>query len=107
MGWTFAWRTKKEIVQHLTESLGRNNDVLTVKVVHRVYYAAIRPKDGSPGVIFVALLRKDNGYGWGYKDMDETMGPVESSCPIGLLDLVPCPDNEYARRWRERVRQSA
>jgi hypothetical protein len=56
-------------------------------------------------LIALDLLRKDEGMGWGYKDIDETMGPVETSCPISYLDMVPCPDSEYARKWRERVRE--
>jgi hypothetical protein len=35
------------------------------------------------------------------------MGPVELSCPISYLDMVPCPDSEYARNWRTRVREKA
>jgi hypothetical protein len=42
--------------------------------------------------------------GWGYKDMDETMGPYYYSCPISYLDMVPCPDSENARKWRAEVR---
>jgi hypothetical protein len=55
--------------------------------------------------IALDLLRKGSeGMGWGYKDMDETSGPCEDSCPISYLDMVPCPDSEWARNWRVRVR---
>jgi hypothetical protein len=53
--------------------------------------------------IMVCLLRKDRGMGWGYKDMDESMGPVEVGCPLSYLDMAPCP-NEWGQKWRERVR---
>lgn len=44
---------------------------------------------------------------WAYKPLEETCGPAETSCPLRLLDMVPCPDSEWARAWRERVRADA
>jgi hypothetical protein len=35
------------------------------------------------------LLRSQKGFGWGYKDLDESMGPYFYSCPLKYLDLVP------------------
>ena len=32
------------------------------------------------------------------------MGPCESKCPLSYFDMVPCPDSDSARRWRERCR---
>jgi hypothetical protein len=58
-------------------------------------------------LIALDLLRKDEGMGWGYKDLTECAGPVETSCPISYLDMVPCPDSEWARNWREKVRERA
>jgi hypothetical protein len=63
-------------------------------------------------------LMKCSGGDWGYKDMEESMGPCEVSCPLGYLEMVPekkCPEKcegcakdscsgLWARRWRERVR---
>lgn len=50
--------------------------------------------------IMVCLLRKDRGYGWGYKDMSESMGPVEANCPLKFLAMAPVADEA----WRARVR---
>jgi hypothetical protein len=44
-------------------------------------------------------------YGWGYKSMDESMGPAYYTCPLSYLDMVPMPDSPYAREWREKVRE--
>jgi hypothetical protein len=41
---------------------------------------------------------------WGYKDLEETMGPHKVNCPLSYLDMVPEPDNEFARDWRIDVR---
>jgi hypothetical protein len=50
--------------------------------------------------IMVCLLRKDRGYGWGYKDMSESMGPNVADCPLKFLAMAPVADE----KWRERVR---
>jgi len=41
---------------------------------------------------------------WGYKDLEETCGPNKVSCPMSYLDMVPEPDNKFAREWRVDVR---
>lgn len=43
--------------------------------------------------------------GWGYKPMDETMGPHYWSCPLAYLDAATEPANEYAKEWRAKARQ--
>jgi len=35
------------------------------------------------------LLRYQRGFGWGYKDMEESMHPYYYSCPLSYLELVP------------------
>lgn len=41
------------------------------------------------------------GNGWGYKDLCESMGPVQVNCPLKFLDMVPA-DDPYG--WRDGVR---
>jgi len=64
--------------------------------------------DGSYVFGAVFLVRYDDGC-FGYKDMDETMGPAMAQAPLGLLaklsELVD-PDC-YAHRWREDCRKWA
>jgi len=61
---------------------------------------------------YVCLLdyRPKDHYNFGYKDMDEGMGPNESKCPGCILDILS-PVNElgygencvkYAQEWRNR-----
>jgi hypothetical protein len=47
------------------------------------------------------LLQYQTGYGWGYKDQCEEMGPYQYSCPLGYLAMVPVA----CETWREGVRQ--
>jgi hypothetical protein len=44
---------------------------------------------------------------WGYKDIDETMGPVELSCPESYLTMCTAPESDYAYQWRQRVYKKA
>ena len=46
------------------------------------------------------LLQRERGYGWGYKDMEESSGPYYYSCPLAYLGMVPVA----CEAWRERVR---
>ena len=64
--------------------------------------------DGSITFGAVFLTRYDEGC-WGYKDMDEAAGPVESRAPLSLLALLSKlkdPDS-YAHAWRQRCRDWA
>lgn len=49
------------------------------------------------------LLQNGGEDGWGVKSMEESCGPYHHSCPASYLDMVPCPDSEYARNWRKTV----
>lgn len=48
------------------------------------------------------LLRCDQGE-WGYKDMEESMGPYYFSCPLSYLNLVPIDQYGGNAEWREQV----
>ena len=52
------------------------------------------------------LAYKRDHFNFGYKDMDETMGPYECDCPERILDLLTDTDYETAGRWRETCREN-
>ncbi|MFC0160168.1 hypothetical protein CDZ97_26780 [Mameliella alba] len=65
-------------------------------------------EDGSITFAAIFLTRYDEGC-WGYKDMEESAGPVESRAPLSLLALLSDlkdPDS-YAHAWRQRCRDWA
>lgn len=105
MGWTYseAWPTATAMRDELRRGFGDRllGDATTNYGRH--YYAAIKPPDG-PATMFVALLDKDGKGWWGYKDMDESMGPYVHDCPLALLDKLGEPPNEWAAKWRDKVR---
>lgn len=89
--------------------------VLRSQVVDgRVYYAAVelaKPSEPRAIIALVCLVahnpRDPEGYIFGYKDMDEGMGPVESDCPEAILDLLTPTTRPYALEWRARCRANA
>lgn len=72
----------------------------------------LRPSRFLPPYISVPSPTIDNprdreGYIFGYKDMDETVGPNESDCPTAILDLLTPTEYPYAQAWRTRCRKNA
>ena len=113
MGWTVykaTHYTKKGTVDRKAECdkyrWGDEYELLKSAMVGATYYAAVRYKTTGQvfAAVFLTTIRKDF-YNFGYKDMDETMGPGEAKCPANILALLTEPDNEFALSWRERCRQ--
>lgn len=99
------------------ESENRVGKPVQLSKVNSVWYAAVKvlPKvgkqldhteflpDSDGGYTFAAIFLTTRSAGeWGYKDMDETMGPNESKAPRTLLrKLSPLVDRDsYAAKWR-------
>lgn len=119
MGWLFTrGATVKDIVKERLKggsyTSGRLAGCRQVLLDHAlvggnlwIAWGIVRP-DGTEVDRFIELdlIRSDREFGAGYKDMEESMGPVEVNCPLRLLDLVPEPkDSQYAKDWRGRVRE--
>ena len=91
---------------------GRTNGLRVLKSVWSgsAYYAAVEPFDisGTAGEAFavVCLVRWNpkarHSEHFGFKDMDESMGPCEARCPASVLSLLGKPRNDYAAEWRKR-----
>lgn len=124
MGWMFQYGkpadVKAEIERLCTwdsdRSLGRP---LKVMNYGSTYYAAVKATlldplatcsdfelDDTRSYVFGAIFLTQISNGdWGYKDMDEAMGPNASRCPKGVLNLLSPTTSENALRWRERCRR--
>lgn len=133
MGWLFytdrrirSYADEKAEIERLCAYQSDTRRTVLVKAckVGSTWYAALRLTnvDGSPvedatyvtdedgsitfGAVF--LTRYDDGC-WGYKDMEESAGPVESRAPLRLLSHLSelkDPDS-YAHAWRHRCRDWA
>jgi len=79
------------------------------------YYAALRTtsRETDKALTFALVVlvsykpREPDGYTLGWKDMDESMGPYITNCPVSILELLDPPVNENAKIWRETCRARA
>ena len=102
-----TWEQKDE-----TGNILATHRVLKSAMVGSTYYAAVtteragKPTEVRAAVFLTCGKVKHDGCIWGYKDMDETMGPNESKCPASILALLTPTDSKWANEWRERCRKN-
>jgi hypothetical protein len=106
MGWLFTQhQTRRELILRRTRD--QDCDDVTYRCLRHTavgnvlwtVWEVTRPGDEVRRYIGCDLMARDRGYGWGYKDLSESMGPCYYSCPLAYLDLVPPANPE----WREQV----
>lgn len=109
MGWLFGHYTRKSLVDHLC--YGNGVETLKRKFVGNNMWAVQRTKEG---ITFACLYLikgnprvTDDPCNWGYKYVDETMGPYQYDFPVSWLDLLSPTDSENAKAWRQAVRERA
>ena len=118
MGWLYSpeWPTKAAMIKHLTDPATFSGKATTIAkavrgntlwtVIEYTADGASYPKGTRAILCFLLGGDTKRGLGWGYKDMDESMGPADHSCPLKFLDMVPDPGG-YATEWRKEVRARA
>jgi len=79
----------------------KGNVLWTVREVIHKQATGNRIPDTAHRYIGCDLMACQRGFGWGYKDMDESVHPYYYTCPLSFLDMAPktCPD------WRALVRE--
>ena len=112
MGWLFGWRTRKDLVDHLLHG----KEVKTIKhiCVGNNLWTVQEGKNQEGETITIAVLyklqgpppnqKKEDRNAWGYKDIDETMGPYHIDFPASWLSLLSPINNPYALEWRKAVK---
>lgn len=101
MGWTyFKAPAGKRSVDILREELSSLTWLDAQQVGRTIYAAVTHPK--VVGAFALVVLIDRRGGQFGYKDIDESMGPYESECPARILNKLTADANEYAREWRKR-----
>lgn len=124
MGWTYPHGVnRQELIAQRVKSWERDTCEMLVKTeclkhcfrggqfsgVLWTVWKRTFTKDGEevqPEERFIGcdLLRCYGGE-WGYKDMEESMGPFYYSCPLLYLELVPIERFGGNARWREEVKE--
>ena len=103
MGWSFGWSSPSSLRAELNSQRGSLKIVKQSATCYgRHLWTLYEQPDGGR---FISLdLIERSGADWGYKSIDESMGPVEVDCPLAIIDAAGEPSGEYAPAWRERVR---
>lgn len=110
MGYTSS--TGKTRNQVIAEQCGPwetvHGDTVTALRTHRAgnedwFLYALYDHSGKEKDRFIGLTIWDGHY---HKEMEEAVGPYYYGCPVEWLDLVPCPETDWARAWREKVRNA-
>jgi hypothetical protein len=125
MGWLFkSGNTRRDIIEENTKGWERTNEdgtrIKSVCLAHcyrggvfsgvlwsvweRTFVKDDQQVEPTQRWIVCDLLRYQKDYGWGYKDMEESMHPYFYSCPLKYLDLVPIEQFGGHAEWRELVR---
>lgn len=103
MGWSFGWSSPSSLRAELNALRGSLTIVKQASTCYGRHLWTLYEKPDGGRFINLDLIQKSGG-DWGYKDIDEGMGPVECDCPLAFLDAASEPSNEYAKAWREKVR---
>ncbi len=125
MGWLFRnGCSRKEMIEERAKSWETTSGDMLVKSVclahcyrgnlysgvlwavwERTYAANKQTVRPTERWITCDLLRYQKDYGWGYKDLEESMHPYFYSCPISYLELVPIDQYGGHAEWRKLVRK--
>lgn len=94
------------------EETGDRCRVLKSAMVGSTWYGACeRTRPNQAPYVFAGVCLThvcSNEYcNFGFKDMDESMGPAERSCPTSVLNLLSPRDDEWALEWRAACRENA
>lgn len=107
MGWTY-WQSEPRSTDEVLRAEYGQHTILASACKGGVWYAALKPSGASYVTALVVLYERKGG-GFGYKPMDEGMGPNAADCPGSVLRLlspvsdlpIPAVCREWAQKWRE------
>jgi hypothetical protein len=116
VGWTFTHKDQglsiADFFREEFASDGGRGVVDCAVVGFRTAYIAYQMGDGVIAYVCLLSYKPNDYYSFGYKDMDERMGPCEDKCPERILrrltPLEPLPEGEentglaFAHAWRAR-----
>ena len=114
MGWLFTGLSRTELIAGLLQL--RGNEAARMETLRHadcdnVLWSVVRITALQDGVAhlkagqYLDFIRCDlldcDRYGWGYKTLEEAMGPCYYSCPLEFLDMTPV----QCQSWRDQVRR--
>jgi hypothetical protein len=108
MGWTFQernrWNKQSTKDWFQVNMCGDKHEILACSSTFSVAYMAIKNKETGEvfGCVCLTRWNPKDVYNFGYKDMEESMGPGASDCPEKILKLLTPTTSPYAIEWRKR-----
>ena len=116
MGWLYQDDPVADPVAELTARFTYDGHTRTWRVldaarIANTIYMAVNSTDKPTGKSYVfaavILISNTKKHGFGYKDMDESVGPCQCDCPDRIMRLLTpdrdLPNPGYAADWRARV----
>lgn len=105
MGWLFSWdwSDRKAVVEHIVNDVKASGRYVDHSSTGNELYVVMRNNADDGQFIMCCRLKGGKQDGWGYKDMDESMGPFMYNCPERILKQSTC-QHEHSIEWRERCR---
>jgi len=101
MGWTYSnqWDSQKQVEKAVIDSMNHGGYSVIDKSSRwgELYLAVETPRNNNVSIA-VVLIRKSDGE-YGYKIMDESMGPYYYNCPDRILKLST-DSYETSIKWR-------
>lgn len=109
MGWTYLHRRKGERTEDILAQELRPYTLRAIRTIGGTSYCAIQdPADGHTfGAVVLTASAPSEHCNWGFKIVEESMGPFEDNCPAVILNLLSPTDSQYAMDWRVRCRAKA
>jgi hypothetical protein len=109
MGWYFSiGGSRKEVIAEVNEGWDgesakheRLRHCLRGNVLWGVWEQTVKATGAVDRYITCHLLSRGQGDGWGYKPMDESVGPCYYTCPLSYLEMAP----EVNAEWRRAVQR--
>lgn len=113
MGWYYGCNSRAEQIAELTPPEQTSDSGVIFRTLRKFTSGNVLwtvheyGKAGEPLKRFIGcyLLGRAGGR-WGYKPMEESMGPYYYSCPLAYLEMVPPPEGlgPEITAWRDKVR---
>ena len=107
MGWSYPYSTQSraQLIAYLRrpDRFGESLELVRACATGSHHWYLVRVKATGMHWIGLDLMQGSRGEGWGYKDLDESVGPCALDCPLAYLKAPHEPRDGWALKWRQSV----
>lgn len=107
MGWYTGYETRQDVIADCIKQQATMKTLAHCTTGNNLWVVFERTKPDNTTLKFVCLfmIQRYGARDWGYKPVDESMGPFYYNCPESYLDMADGGEiNESSKEWREQVR---